>query len=86
MTNERFFLSTGSKEIAQGPARMCSPNCLAGPPISTYFASPPTSPFYICQTPSPLSLVTEVVYLFFAVIGKDDVTCLLCLVSPYCTC
>lgn len=64
MTKERFFLSTGSKEIAQSPARMCSPNCLTGPPISTYFASPPTSPFYISQTPSPLSLVRGGCFFF----------------------
>lgn len=39
----RCFLSRGSKEIGQSLVRMCSPNCLTGPPISTYFASPPTS-------------------------------------------
>lgn len=47
MMMERFFLTADSEEMIHRPARMCSPNCLTAPPISTYFASLPTKvPFF----------------------------------------
>lgn len=47
MMMERFFLIADSKEMMQRRVRMCSPNSLTAPPISTYLASPPTTvPFF----------------------------------------
>lgn len=41
MMMESFFLRADSKEMIQRLARMCSPNWLTAPPISSYFASHP---------------------------------------------
>lgn len=64
---EGSFLSTGSKESAQSPAKMCLHNCFTGPPISTYFVSPPISPFYICHSQSAVAAEGRVlfIYLYF---------------------
>lgn len=73
---ERYFLRTDSKEIGQSPARMCSPNCLTGPPISTYSAPLPAPPLHLQDPQSSVTAEDERRDSFFSLlIGRDDGLC-----------
>lgn len=68
---ERCFLDADSKEIGQILARMCSSNCLTGPPISTYSAPPPLTPAR--QNPHlSVTYEEEERHFFPVLIGRDD--------------